>query len=226
MINLREYFKKWPAFYFFIAAVFGPTLLTGLSPRGFLRRFPRPGKTLNIGSGPHKVGADVINVDIERYPGVSVIAEACAVPFPDGSISRIISNTVLEHVQDPIKAVAEMDRLLEKGGVAYVAIPFLYPFHSSPSDYQRWSPEAVKVLFQEFEIIEMGVRAGPFSALDAYLCHLTGLLFSFGSEWLDSLITNLAMFLFFPIKYLDMIFAHWPRAENMAAVLYCVVRKK
>lgn len=226
MTNVREFFKHWPRLYFFIATVFGPTMLTGLSPRGFLRRYPREGRTLNLGSGPHVIAPEVTNVDMTPYTGVSIVADVCDVPLQDAAAARLISNTVLEHVQDPVAAVKEMHRLLEQGGYAYVTVPFLYPFHSSPSDYQRWSPEALKLLFSDFEMVELGVRAGPFSALDAYLCHLCGIVFSFGSPFLDSLITNLAMFVFFPIKYLDVVFAHWPRAEYMAAVLYCVVRKR
>ena len=59
----------------------------------------------------------------------------------------------------------------------------------------------------------------------AWLCHFTGLFLSFGSARLNSFFTNLSMFVFFPIKYLDIIFSHWPEAHTMAAGLYCVVRK-
>lgn len=226
MFDVREYFKRWPKFYFFVAVIFGPIMVSGLSPRGFLHRYPSVGKTLNLGSGPHVIDANIINIDITAYPGVSIVADVCAVPLAEGSASRIISNTVLEHVHDPVAAVSEMYRLLETGGLAYVTAPFLYPFHSSPSDYQRWSKEGLVILFKDFEMVEIGVRAGPFSALDAYLCHLTGVMFSFGSPALNSLITNLAMFVFFPVKLLDAIFNYWPYAEDVAAILYCVVRKK
>lgn len=226
MTDVREFFKKWPKFYLFIAAVFGPMQFVGLSPKGFIRRYPSFGKILNLGSGPHILGKHVINVDMRAYPGVSIIADIASVPLPDGSASRIVSNTVLEHVKDPIAAVGEMHRLLERGGIAYVTVPFMYPFHSSPSDYYRWTREGLAELFQDFEIVEIGVRAGPFSALDAYLCHLTGTVFSFGSVWLNSLITNLAMFIFFPIKFLDLIFNYWSNSHMLAAIFYCVARKK
>ncbi len=226
MIDVREYFKRWPAFYFFIATVFGPLLYSGMSAEKFLRRYPSAGKILNLGSGPRIISEEVTNVDIEKYPGVSILADVCAVPLPDGSVSRIISNTVLEHVRNPVAAVREMHRLLEKGGMAYITIPFMYPFHSSPNDYYRWTREGARELFDDFEIVEIGVRAGPFSALDAYLCHLTGVIFSFGSPGLNSLITNLAMFVFFPVKLLDLVFNYWPNAHMLAAVLYCVVRKR
>lgn len=226
MSDLRDYFKKWPGFYFFVATVFGPMLFCGVSAKKFLREYPRAGKTLNLGSGPRVYsGYDVINIDIYEYPGVSLVADVCEVPLPDRSISRIVSDNVLEHVKTPQLAVGEMYRLLESGGLAYISTPFMYPFHSSPSDYQRWTKLGLLELFREFEVVSIGVRAGPFSAFDAYLCHVTGIIFSFGNAPLKSLIINLAMFVFFPIKLLDLIFNHWPGADELAAVFYVVVRK-
>jgi ubiquinone/menaquinone biosynthesis C-methylase UbiE len=139
MIDVREYFKRYPAFYFFVATIFGPLLYSGMSTQKFLRLFPSTGQVLNLGSGPRIIAPAVTNVDMVAYPGVAIVADVSAVPLPDGSVSRIISNTVLEHVRDPNVAVREMHRLLESGGVAYVTIPFLYPFHSSPNDYHRWT---------------------------------------------------------------------------------------
>lgn len=224
--DVRSYFKRWPRLYYFVTVVFGPNLFVGLSPKSFLRQYPSTGKKLNLGSGTRRIAEDVVNIDIHPYPGVSLVADATSVPLPDGSVSRIISDNVLEHVKVPIAAVAEMHRLLESGGMAYIATPFMYPFHSSPNDYQRWTKHGLNELFKDFDIVDVGVRCGPFSALMAYMCHLSGTLFSFGIPFLDSLITNLVMFVFFPVKYLDLIFAYWPKAENVAAVLYCVVRKK
>jgi SAM-dependent methyltransferase len=225
MNDVRETFKKWPQFYYMVAVIFGPLFFCGLSARAFLQKYSSEGKTLNLGSGPRILGKDIINIDITPYPGVSIVADASAVPLPDGSAGRIVSDNVLEHVKDPVRAVAEMKRLLGPGGYAYIATPFVYPFHSSPSDYQRWTTEGIKALFSDFEIIEIGARAGPFSALDAQLCHMAGAILSFGSPFLNSLFTNLAMFVFLPVKLPDIIFNYWPGAEAVASVLYCVVRK-
>lgn len=224
--DIRNFFKRWPKFYFFIATIFGPMMFCGLSALEFLRRFPSDGKILNLGSGPRVIREDVVNVDFYPYEGVSFVADVLAVPLPDNSVARIISDNVLEHVKDPALAVKEMHRLLASGGYLYVSTPFMYPFHSSPYDFQRWTVGGVRELFRDFEVIEIGVRAGPFSALTVFLNHLFATIFSFGSIRLYGLLLNLVMFLTFPIKLLDLIFNHWPKADTVAAVLYCVVRKK
>lgn len=226
-LDIRSFFKRWPWLYYSIATIFGPMMFCGLSSERFLKRYPMDGKTLNLGSGP-RIMSDpkVINVDIYPYKGVAIVADATTVPLESGSVARIISDNVLEHVTDPQAAVSEMKRLLQGGGVVYVATPFLYPFHSSPNDYQRWTKQGLERLFHGFDIVEIGVRAGPFSAFTVYLNHLFAIIFSFGSRRLESLLVNLVMFVTFPIKLLDLIFNYWPRAAEMAAVLYCVARKK
>jgi SAM-dependent methyltransferase len=226
MTDVRTFFKRWPGFYFFIATVFGPVLFCGISAKRFLRDYPRVGKTLNLGSGPRMYpGFGVTNIDIDSYPGVDLVADACAVPLPDASVARIVSDNVLEHIATPQKAVVEMHRLLESGGLAYISTPFLYPFHSSPSDYQRWTKQGLLQLFSDFEVVKFGVRAGPFSALDAHLCHTAAVLLSFGSPRLRSFIPNLAMFIFFPVKLLDLIGNYLPGADEVASVFYLIVRK-
>ncbi len=224
--DVRNFFKRWPRFYYVVGAVFGPMMYSGISAKEFLMRYPRQGKTLNIGSGPRVINDEVVNVDIFPYAGVKIVADVNVIPLPNESVSRIISDTVLEHVSDPSLAVKEMHRLLAPDGLAYVTVPFLYPYHSSPFDYQRWTKGGVGELFRDFEIVEIGVRAGPFSALTAYLNHLFAVIFSFGSTRAESLLLNLIMFATFPLKLPDLLFNHWPNADKVASLLYLVVRKK
>src|SRR5687768_12064782 len=95
---LRTYFKRWPAFYYFMRAVFSPAMVGGLSAKKFLKKYPRDGKTLNIGSGPRRIGPGVINIDVYPFEGVDIVADVLKIPFAEGSVSRIISDNVLEHV--------------------------------------------------------------------------------------------------------------------------------
>lgn len=224
--NLRNFFKRWPVFYYFIATIFGPLMFSGLSAKKFLKNYHQSGKVLNIGSGPLQLGTDVINIDVYPHKGVDIVADALSIPVADNSISRIVSDNVLEHIADPRAAIKEMYRILAPGGIVYVCIPFLYPFHPSPSDFQRFTKEGIMELMKDFEVLEIGIRAGPFSALTVNLCYLFATIFSFGLEQLYLFLVNALFFVLWPIKLLDIIFNHWPRAINMAAVLYCVARKK
>jgi SAM-dependent methyltransferase len=54
---------------------------------------------------------DIIT-DIESMRGI-----------PDQSQDFVIANHVLEHVEDPIRALASIGRVLRAGGVAFIALP-------------------------------------------------------------------------------------------------------
>lgn len=225
-IKLRNFFKRWPRFYYFVGTVFGPMWFSGLSTARFLKKFPSVGTKLNLGSGPRVLSADVTNVDVFPYQGVKIVADVSNLPMPDNSVSQIICDNVIEHVKDPGQVIKEIGRVLEKGGSAYFTVPFLYPFHSSPDDFHRWTRSGFLEMLKDFEIVEVGVRAGAFSAITVYLCYLFALLFSFGNKELYWLLVNLSMFIFFPIKCLDFIFGRLPQTSNLAAEMYYVVKKK
>lgn len=224
--NIRDYFKRWPRFYYFVMIVFGPGLFTGLSANKFVKKFSSLGVTVNLGSGPRKIDDVVINLDLFPYKDVDVVADIEKLPFKNGSVYRIICDNVLEHVKNPEAVIAEIYRVLPSGGMAYFCVPFMHPFHSSPADFTRWTQEGLVNLFKAFEVVEKGVRIGPFSALTIQLCYITALTLSFNNEILYWLWVNLSMFIFFPIKLLDLIFSRFRRASDSAAILYFVVKKK
>lgn len=224
---IRDFFKQWPKFYYFIEIFFGPVLLFGLNAKDFLRKYNIKGEIINVGSGPRRLSPDVKNVDKFNFKGVDIVTDIEeGIPFEDASISGIVCDNVLEHLPHPQKAVQELKRVLRSGGLVYISTPFFYPFHASPSDYTRWTKQGLIELFDGFEVVEVGVRSGPFSSLSVTLSYLFATIFSFGSNFLYWLLLDLSMLLFFPIKFLDIIFTYWPNAINMASVLYLVVKKK
>lgn len=225
---LREFFKRWPRFYFLVGHVFGPVLLYGMGPRKFLRTyFPNENskEIISFGSGPIRLRSDVKNYDITPYKEVDVVADLTRLPNDENSVDGFICDNVLEHVDNPTRAVAELHRVLKPGGIGYVSTPFLYPFHASPYDYQRWTALGLKRLFHEFSSVEVKTRSGLFSTLNVWLCYVLPSFFSFGSDKIYWLLVNISLFIFFPVKLLDSIAVYLPFSEHTAAVFYCIVKK-
>lgn len=61
-------------------------------------------------------------------------------PIKDEEYDNIICINVLEHLHKPEVAIAEMIRVVKKGGKLIIVAPFMYHMHGSPFDYVRFTP--------------------------------------------------------------------------------------
>jgi SAM-dependent methyltransferase len=88
-----------------------------------------------------------------------IVGDIHAMPFADNSLPAIVCLAVLEHVENPIKAMEEMYRTLEPGGKLLIYVPFLYYYHAFPGyypDYWRFTIDTLELFakpFQKHEIV-------------------------------------------------------------------------
>lgn len=68
-----------------------------------------------------------------------IFADAAHIPIADNSIDSVLLFEVLEHLAEPKQALIEIHRILKPGGKLLLSIPFLYPMHDEPHDYQRYT---------------------------------------------------------------------------------------
>ncbi len=228
--RIKSALKRYPRLYDALRRICIPSMLAGLSSRAALKRAYPGGCAdkviMNIGSGVSQLGSDVINVDLHPFAGVHAVADARELPFRDASADMVLSEAAIEHIPDARKALQEFSRVLKPGGYLYIHVPFLYPFHSSPNDYYRWTAEGLKNDLPDFEVIQSGMRAGPWSALLAALVHIVALLTSFGSRRLYHAGIYFWMAILSPLKVVDLFFRVFPYASDAAAVIYFFGRKR
>jgi SAM-dependent methyltransferase len=128
---------------------------------------PAP-RVLVIGSGGLRLGGPgdrVLHTDVAFGPGVDAIADAHNLPFEDGAFDLVIATAVLEHVADPQRCVAEIHRVLDRGGHVYAVTPFLQPVHMGAHDFTRFTPIGHRRLFRHFDEVAAGVALGVGSVL-------------------------------------------------------------
>ncbi|MCA1781395.1 MAG: class I SAM-dependent methyltransferase [Dermatophilaceae bacterium] len=156
----------------------------------------RPGdRVLDLGAGQGRHtyeilrrGADAVAVDlnvgdlamVEEMVGamategeisapatpVTHVADALALPFPDGHFDRVIAAEILEHLPDDRAAIDEIVRVATPGGLVAVTVP------------RRWPERICWALSDAYHEVEGGhVRIYKASELRAAL-EATGLVFT------------------------------------------------
>ena len=109
--------------------------------------------------------ADVhIGCDLREGAGVDQIEDVHHLSFDDDSVGTVIALETLEHVADPIRAVEEMYRVLQPGGVLAISSLMFFPIHAHPWDYWRFTPQAFELLLRPFEsslVVAQGFSALP-----------------------------------------------------------------
>jgi SAM-dependent methyltransferase len=117
-----------------------------------------------------------------------IIGNIHDLPLADNSQEAIICMAVLEHVENPMKAMEEIYRVLKPGGFCFLYMPFLFYYHAEPgyySDYWRFTEDSIKLLCKNFFKIELCSVRGPI----ATWLHLNPIgkyrMVKFLSNWLD-----------------------------------------
>ncbi len=130
------------------------------------------GPVLEVGSGRDKFNR---NLFAKRYKFVAtniypqnVVDRICSVtclPFRNNSFGCIICEHVLEHVDNPAKAIAEISRVLKPKGLLLLIVPFSWSIHEKPYDLWRFSEEGVRALlankFQDAHFEFIGKADSP-----------------------------------------------------------------
>jgi SAM-dependent methyltransferase len=223
---LKSFLKQFPKIYYSIWHVFCPVMMLVNGPRMILKHTRKKAVIIDLGSGPERLGREFINVDVFPFPEVDIVANAEDLPFHSNSIDGAVSESLFEHVPDAGKVANEMVRVVKPGGYIYVSAPLIHPYHASPDDYNRWTISGLKHLFPDLEIIESGVRSGPWSAFLMFMAYWLGVIFSLGSARIAPFLAHVFMLILGPFKYLDYFFMKMPGADAVSAHLYILGKKK
>lgn len=223
--KVKLFVKTNPRLFSIIERLVGSSFL-GKSTSAAIKDVPKCSVVLNLGSGTTVVREDVINIDFFPFDNVSFIADISSLPFTDNSVDAVICEEVLEHVPDPKVVISEMYRVIKPDALVYIVVPFVFSFHSAPSDYYRWSKMGLRELMKNFQEIDCGVRSGGGAALSWVLAEFMATILSFGLKKIHQFLFMIFLVLFAPLCYLDYIFYKFPMSENIAATFYYIGRKK
>lgn len=95
-------------------------------------------------------GRDYVGVDVRPGPGVECVANVEALPQPDASAGTVLALNTFEHVPHFWRGFEEVYRVLRPDGVLLLSVPFYFHIHSYPSDYWRFTPQALELLLRDY----------------------------------------------------------------------------
>lgn len=120
-----------------------------------------------------------VGVDPVDNPRAELKGPVEDLPVADAAFDVVLCNQVLEHCDDPVKAVTELRRVTAPGGRVLVTTHGVMPYHPSPTDYWRWTHAGLEKLFTE-NASWSSVRVTPASGTTACIGMLVAMYLDIG----------------------------------------------
>jgi SAM-dependent methyltransferase len=90
-----------------------------------------------------------VGVDVVPNPAADLLGPVEALPVEDGSFDLVLCTQVLEHCDDPARAVRELRRVTAPAGRVLASTHGVQVYHPSPQDLWRWTHEGLRRLFAQ-----------------------------------------------------------------------------
>ncbi len=80
---------------------------------------------LNLGAG-NDIRSDFVNHDVADLLGIDIVHDLNSYPWPwqDDSFDTVLAMDILEHLDDFVKAMEEIHRILKFSGLATIRVPY------------------------------------------------------------------------------------------------------
>lgn len=126
-----------------IEDVYGDVLVLGAGEDDYWAMFP---------NATTVVATDIIS----PRNTCDLLADAHQLPFGDSRFDFVVAIEVFEHLHSPHVAANELSRVLRPHGQLLLTVPFCFRVHGDPFDYQRFTSEGLRQLFQG--LIDLDVK--------------------------------------------------------------------
>jgi len=139
-------------------------------------------RVLDIGSGTQTPYRSLFQAEhyfgLDYFESTHVSADATNLPFESKIASVVVATEVMEHLSEPQKALAEMNRVLETGGHLVLTVPLIWGVHDY-IDYQRWTARGLAEMLTKhgFNVVQLKQRGGIFSMIGSMIGQIPMQLF-------------------------------------------------
>jgi SAM-dependent methyltransferase len=177
---------------------------------GFAAAAGRCNCLMDVGSGrltPYRGLFDWnIYVSIDRFERADVQGDAESLPIASEKADFILCTEVLEHLPQPLCALAEMNRVLTPRGFLVLTAPQIWGEHDYV-DYQRWTEAGLRRILNSagFEVQAIKRRGGIFTMLGCMVTQIPHQVFGTLSEqrnWLLRVVYIVCWLIVAPIPWI------------------------
>ncbi len=163
---------------------------------------------------------DLIAFDVYKSPYTQFIADAHNLPLKSNLIDIVIIQAVLEHVAYPKKVVDEIYRVLKIEGVVYAETPFLQHVHEGAYDFNRFTLNGHRLLFEDFSLINSGYLGGSGTQL------LWSIDYFFSGLFSSRKIGKFFKLIFFWLSYFDYLIPKKFNVDSASGSFFLGQKKK
>ncbi len=147
----------------------------GVYRQAFLKYLPCSGLVVEAGCGTGRYvraliwyGFNVVGIEWEYqiikrakqvWPDAPLICgDVRRFPFPDQSVDAVISLGVIEHFDDPWDVLKDSVRILKRGGILYLVVPYVNHFRRFLAALGRYPEPATEDQFYQFLLSDGGIN--------------------------------------------------------------------
>jgi SAM-dependent methyltransferase len=119
------------------------------------RRHPQRYRVLDVGCGVKPYypffadgAGEYVGVDVDGDSAADLDGSVENLPVGDGAFDLVLCLQVLEHVEDPPRAVRELRRVVAPGGRVLASAHGVQVYHPAPHDLWRWTHAGIERLFR------------------------------------------------------------------------------
>jgi len=103
-------------------------------------------------------------LDINPESKATIIADLCdrnESLIPTEHYDFVVCTEVLEHTVRPWDAINEIHRILKRGGVLILSVPFNFRIHGPLPDCWRFTEQGLRSMLSKFNIVELNSLETP-----------------------------------------------------------------
>lgn len=129
-------------------------------------------------AGSHYIAQEhpVAGVSNKGICDYDILCDVKRIPLLDDSVDCVLSTSSLEHIEFPEQFFAEALRVLRPGGTLFINVPFVYPEHETPYDFQRPTRYGLQRWYEAAGFDRIQVRPAS-SSIYATTCFLKSAIF-------------------------------------------------